>query len=48
MCGEPPITHMNMQLLIDTANKLVVDDKGLLAKDESNPTYSKRFANSRP
>ena len=35
---------MNTQLLIDTANKLVADDKGLLAMDESNPTCNKRFA----
>ena len=35
---------MNGQLLIDTANKLVADDKGLLAMDESNPTCNKRFA----
>ena len=34
---------MNTQLLIDTANKLVADDKGLLAMDESNPTCNKRF-----
>ncbi|TWU30493.1 class I fructose-bisphosphate aldolase [Bythopirellula polymerisocia] len=30
--------------LIDTANALVADDKGLLAMDESNPTCNKRFA----
>jgi fructose-bisphosphate aldolase class I len=42
--GEPPITDMNTQLLIDTAKKLVADDKGLLAMDESNPTCNKRFA----
>jgi fructose-bisphosphate aldolase class I len=35
---------MNTQLLIDTANKLVADGKGLLAMDESNPTCNKRFA----
>ena len=35
---------MNTQLLIDTANKLVADHKGLLAMDESNPTCNKRFA----
>jgi fructose-bisphosphate aldolase class I len=35
---------MNTQLLINTANALVADDKGLLAMDESNPTCSKRFA----
>jgi fructose-bisphosphate aldolase, class I len=35
---------MNTQLLIDTAKKLVADDKGLLAMDESNPTCNKRFA----
>ena len=35
---------MNMQLLIDTAKKLVADHKGLLAMDESNPTCNKRFA----
>jgi len=35
---------MNAQELIDTANALVADDKGLLAMDESNPTCNKRFA----
>ena len=35
---------MNEKLLIDTAKKLVADDKGLLAMDESNPTCNKRFA----
>ena len=35
---------MNTQLLIDTAKKMVADDKGLLAMDESNPTCNKRFA----
>jgi len=35
---------MNTQMLIDTARKLVADDKGLLAMDESNPTCNKRFA----
>jgi fructose-bisphosphate aldolase, class I len=35
---------MNTQLLTDTANKLIADDKGLLAMDESNPTCNKRFA----
>jgi fructose-bisphosphate aldolase class I len=35
---------MNAQLLIDTAEKLFADDKGLLAMDESNPTCNKRFA----
>ena len=34
---------MNTQNLIDTANQLVADDKGLLAMDESNPTCNKRF-----
>ncbi len=29
---------------IETARKLVADDKGLLAMDESNPTCNKRFA----
>ena len=42
--GESPITYMNTQLLIDTASKLVADDKGLLAMDESHPTCNKRFA----
>ena len=32
------------QALIDTARKMVADDKGLLAMDESNPTCNKRFA----
>jgi len=36
--------QMNAQELIDTANALVADDKGLLAMDESNPTCNKRFA----
>jgi fructose-bisphosphate aldolase class I len=35
---------MNAQILTDTASKLVADDKGLLAMDESNPTCNKRFA----
>src|SRR5271170_4200123 len=35
---------MNTQELIDTARKLVADDKGLLAMDESNSTCNKRFA----
>src|SRR5208337_146513 len=42
--GERPIANMNTQLLIDTAEALVADDKGLLAMDESNPTCNKRFA----
>ena len=35
---------MNAKNLIDTAKKIVDDDKGLLAMDESNPTCNKRFA----
>jgi len=35
---------MNLQALIDTANKLVAGDKGLLAMDESTATCNKRFA----
>jgi fructose-bisphosphate aldolase class I len=35
---------MNAQDLIDTANALVANDKGLLAMDESNPTCDQRFA----
>ncbi|SFK64376.1 class I fructose-bisphosphate aldolase [Methylocapsa palsarum] len=35
---------MNAQALIDTAEALVADDKGLLAMDESNTTCNKRFA----
>jgi len=35
---------MNTQELVDTANALVADCKGLLAMDESNPTCNKRFA----
>ena len=35
---------MNAQALIDTAGRLVADDKGLLAMDESNPTCNRRFA----
>jgi len=35
---------MNAQKLIDTAEALVADDKGLLAMDESNPTCNQRLA----
>jgi fructose-bisphosphate aldolase, class I len=35
---------MNTQKLIDTANAMIADDKGLLAMDESTPTCNKRFA----
>jgi fructose-bisphosphate aldolase class I len=35
---------MNSTELINTAKKLVADDKGLLAMDESNSTCNKRFA----
>jgi len=35
---------MNAQELIDPANALVANDKGLLAMDESNPTCNKRLA----
>jgi fructose-bisphosphate aldolase class I len=35
---------VNTQELTDTARKMVADDKGLLAMDESNPTCDKRFA----
>jgi len=35
---------MNTQELIDTAKKMVADNKGLLAMDESFPTCNKRFA----
>jgi len=35
---------MNEQNLIETARALLVDDKGLLAMDESNPTCNTRFA----
>jgi len=34
---------MKCQELIDTTQKLMADDKGLLAMDESNPTCNKRF-----
>lgn len=34
----------NTHTLINTANALVANDKGLLAMDESNPTCNKRFA----
>ncbi|NCF85980.1 MAG: fructose-bisphosphate aldolase class I [Verrucomicrobiaceae bacterium] len=34
----------SLQSVIDTANALVADDKGILAMDESNPTCNKRFA----
>jgi len=35
---------MNTQQLMDTAQALVANDKGVLAMDESNPTCNKRFA----
>jgi fructose-bisphosphate aldolase class I len=35
---------MNLQELISTAKKLVANDKGILAMDESLPTCNKRFA----
>ena len=35
---------MKLQDLTGTAKKLVANDKGLLAMDESNPTCNKRFA----
>ncbi len=35
---------MNAQKLIDTAQAIFADDKGLLAMDESTPTCHKRFA----
>lgn len=35
---------MNTHPLIDTANLLVANDKGLLAMDESTPTCNRRFA----
>ena len=35
---------MNAQKLIDIAEVLVADDKGLLAMDESNPTCNQRLA----
>jgi fructose-bisphosphate aldolase class I len=35
---------MHEQKLVDIANKMVANDKGLLAMDESNPTCDKRFA----
>jgi fructose-bisphosphate aldolase class I len=35
---------MNTAILVATAQKLVANDKGLLAMDESNPTCNKRFA----
>ncbi len=40
MGGKP----MNIQELVNTAQALVADDKGLLAMDESIPTCNKRFA----
>src|SRR5665213_1819130 len=42
--GQAANYAMNTQNLIDTASKLVADDKGLLAMDESDPTCNKRFA----
>jgi fructose-bisphosphate aldolase, class I len=40
----PGLVIMNTQSLMEIASKLVADDKGLLAMDESNPTCNKRFA----
>ena len=37
-------SYMNSKILIETAKKLVANDKGLLAIDESNSTCNKRFA----
>src|ERR1700733_15511345 len=37
-------SSMNAQELMDIARKMVADDKGLLAMDESTPTCNKRFA----
>ena len=37
-------SNMRGQTLIDTAQALMADGKGLLAMDESNPTCNKRFA----
>ncbi len=37
---------MNTQSLIDVARKMVADDRGLLAMDESTSTCNKRFAGS--
>ena len=34
---------MKLQQLMDTANAIVADGKGILAMDESNPTCNKRF-----
>jgi len=35
---------MNEQALMNVARRLVADDKGLLAMDESNSTCNQRFA----
>jgi fructose-bisphosphate aldolase class I len=35
---------MNPQLLAETAGRLIADDKGILAMDESSPTCNRRFA----
>lgn len=35
---------MNPRMLMQTAQALIDDDKGILAMDESNPTCNKRFA----
>jgi fructose-bisphosphate aldolase, class I len=35
---------MNAQELIETARALVAGDKGMLAMNQSNPTFNKRFA----
>jgi fructose-bisphosphate aldolase, class I len=37
--------EMKNQQLMDTARKLMADDKGLLAMDESNKTCNERFSN---
>ena len=38
------LSEINIQKLIDTAQAMVADNKGLLAMDESYPTCNKRFA----
>jgi fructose-bisphosphate aldolase, class I len=43
LCRESS-TLMNTQLLVETANRLVDDDKGILAMDESPTTCNRRFA----
>src|ERR1700692_2014370 len=44
MTSQKKSELLQAEMLIETANKLVAGNKGLLAMDESIPTCNKRFA----